>query len=158
WRLISGGGTALLALLAAFSVHQSGDGDPSRADVPVTVKPAATKSTAMPSPSIPSAVGSAARESSRAESFAEMLGRAARGIGEPGQALRERVEGLQAAYKLLKALGMSDADIARLVADQGRQLLAQELEERTLTAADARRVIDNVQETVVRAAQDVDER
>lgn len=163
WRYLGSGSAALAALLALFAIHDgtgggnSNDSGRAHADLPSPM-PSALPVATQPSPT-PEPERAHTREAgSRAESFAEMLGRMARSIGGQSAVMRERFEGLQAAYKLLKALGMSDADIARLVADQGRQILAREVEERNLTAAEARRVIENVQETVIRAAQDVDVR
>lgn len=156
WRHLGGGGTALAALLALFAIHDGGHNDRrERAELPVPMPSAVPVASRPPQEGGPEP----GRESAgKAESFAEMVGRVARTIGDQGVVLRERLEGLQAAYKLLKALGMSDADIARLVADQGRQILAREVEDRNLTAGEARRVIENVQETVIRAAQEVDVR
>ena len=94
----------------------------------------------------------------RADSFGEALGKAFRGLGAQGSALKERLEGYYGMYRLLRALGMSDAEIARLVAGQARDRLEQDLRERTPTAGDARRVMDDLQERVLRAAEDVDSR
>ncbi|MBI2761214.1 MAG: hypothetical protein HYX51_07305, partial [Chloroflexi bacterium] len=92
------------------------------------------------------------------EKFAEMLGRTFRSVGDRGVAIKERFEGFVGIYKLLKSLGMSDKDIAALVAEQARIQLGREASERTPTAADARRVMDGLQDTVIKAAQEVDVR
>lgn len=93
-----------------------------------------------------------------AEGIGDLVGRAVRSMGARGGAVRERIEGLYGIYRLLRALGMSDAEIATLVAEQARQRLGRGLPEPVLSAEDARRVLDGVQDTVVRAAQEVDVR
>jgi len=92
------------------------------------------------------------------ESFGDLLGRTFRAVGAQGTALRERAEGFYGAYRLLRALGMSDAEIAAFIAGQARSRLERELGGHTLTAADMRKVLDGVQDTVVRAAEEVDVR
>lgn len=93
-----------------------------------------------------------------AEAFGDLLGRTVRAVGTQGAVFRERVAGFYGAYRLLRALGMSDAEIAVFIAGQARARLERRLEGRALTAADLRHVLDGVEETVVRAAEEVDER
>ncbi len=72
--------------------------------------------------------------------------------------MRERVEGLLGIYRLLKAMGLTDQQIATLVADQARGMLGREVEQRQLTAEEMRSVADRLQDSVIRAAQEVDDR
>ncbi|MFN8558519.1 MAG: hypothetical protein U0531_14640 [Dehalococcoidia bacterium] len=52
------------------------------------------------------------------EHMAEVVVRGFRRLGARGEELRGRVEGYYGLYRVMKALGMSDADIAALVARQ----------------------------------------
>ncbi len=87
-----------------------------------------------------------------------LFGRLAEALDEQGALLRERVEGLIATYRLLRAMGMSDQQIAALVAEAARAQLARRLGGRTPERDELRRLSDAVFMMVVRAAEDVDER
>lgn len=93
-----------------------------------------------------------------AESFGRLIGRLSRRVEKQSTAMRERVEGLLGIYRLLKAMGLTDQQIATLVADQARGMLGREVEQRQLTAEEMRRVADRLQDSVIRAAQEVDDR
>lgn len=92
------------------------------------------------------------------ETAATLAGQAARLAGTRGQALRERAEALVGAYRLLRALGMTDAEIARFVAEQAAERAGRGLDQHAPDTDDMRRVVDTVQESVVRSAQLVDQR
>ncbi len=87
-----------------------------------------------------------------------LFGRLAEALDEQGALLRERVEGLITTYRLLRAMGMSDQQIAALVAETARAQLARRLGGRTPERDELRRLSDAVFMMVVRAAEDVDER
>ncbi len=87
-----------------------------------------------------------------------LLGRLAEALGEQGALLRERLEGLAATYRLLRAMGMSDQQIAALVAEQARTLLVQRLGGRAPEQENLRRLSDALFAAVVHAAEEVDER
>ena len=153
WRL---GGAGLAGVLAAVGAFLSGhDGGrnlpalPERSPEPVTDAEIAAE---------PEAQGKVRPSERWSESFGELLGRTVRNIGAQGTAMKERVEGFYGAYRLLRALGMSDAEIAGFIAGQARNKLERELNKNSLTAADMRKVMDGVQESVIRAAEDVDAR
>jgi hypothetical protein len=152
WRLVGAGIAGAVA--AALSVLSGQDGGGQA----VTVK----QDEIVPegAESGPARAGAtAARPPERwAEGFGDVLGRTLRAVGAQGTALKERVEGFYGAYRLLRALGMSDAEIAAFIAGQARARLERGLEARTPTAADMRTVLDGAQESIVRAAEDVDAR
>lgn len=149
WRRTGAGLAGMLAAVAAFlSAHEGGGRAVPIVQGEVLPKDAdTTEEEAKPRPS-----------ERWAESFGELLGRTVRTIGAQGTAMKERVEGFYGAYRLLRALGMSDAEIAGFIAGQARAKLERELNKTTLTAADMRKVMDGIQETVIRAAEEADER
>lgn len=145
--LVGGGLAAALAAAVAFLAGQDGDGaERPHAELPVD-----------PGGRRPSDENPPPTEKGR-ETFGDMVGRAFRTLGAQGDALRERAEGFYGMYRLLRALGMTDQEIAMLVARQARTWLEREADDRRPTAADTRRVVDALQETVVRAAEEVDVR
>ena len=77
-------------------------------------------------------------------------------IGLRGSRLYERAEQLHALYRLLKALGFSDADIARLVAKNAGDRLDEGLDR--MRPGDARPIFEAVEEALVGAATEVDTR
>jgi hypothetical protein len=77
-------------------------------------------------------------------------------IGLRGSRLHERAEQLHALYRLLKALGYSDADVARLVAKNAGDRLDESLDR--VRPGDARPVFEAVEEALVGAATEVDTR
>ncbi len=93
-----------------------------------------------------------------AESLGRLLGRVSRRVEQQSTAMRERLEGLLGIYRLLKAMGLNDQQIAALVAEQARGMLGREVEQRQLTADEMRRVADALQDSVIRMAQEVDDR
>jgi hypothetical protein len=143
-RWLGGGSAVVLGALSMFAGHDGGR-------VPVRTEPAEPPANEEPRDEI-------GRGFETGEKVAETLGRAFRGVSEWGSTVRERVEGLVGVYRLLRGMGMSDREIAALVAEQARIQLGRGLEDRKPTAADIRRVVDSVQETVVRSAQEVDTR
>lgn len=151
WRL---GGAGLAGVLAAVGAFLSGhDGGRNLPAVPERSL----------EPEVDAEVISEPRAKMRpserwSESFGELLGRTVRNIGAQSAAMKERVEGFYGAYRLLRALGMSDAEIAGFIAGQARDKLEREINKNSLTAADMRKVMDGVQESVIRAAEDVDAR
>jgi hypothetical protein len=94
----------------------------------------------------------------RAASFGEEVGRIVRTLGAQGEALRERAEGLYGMYRLLRAFGMTDQEIAALIAREAGERLQRGLRDSAPTTANVRRVVDGLQELVIHAAEDVDER
>jgi hypothetical protein len=77
-------------------------------------------------------------------------------LGLRGTRLHERAEQLYALYRLMKALGFSDADIARLVAKNAGDKLDEGLDR--VRPADARPAFEAVEEALVGAATEVDTR
>lgn len=77
-------------------------------------------------------------------------------LGMSAGQVRDRAEQIYAMYKLLKALGLSDADIAKLVVQKGGERLDEGLDR--VRPTDARPVFDAVEQAVVRAAEEVDTR
>jgi hypothetical protein len=149
WGRVGGRGVVAAALAAAamFAGHAGGAAravDPRPADEP----------SAEPEP--PRAADVDAAEAGIVR-LAELVGRAARAVETQGNALRERLEGLHGLYRLLKSLGLSDREIALLVARQLRGRIEHELRDRS-AATETRRLVDGLQDTVVRAAQEVDVR
>lgn len=98
------------------------------------------------------------RASDAGEWAGELLGKGVRAIISGKDSMRRRYESLRGIYRLLREMGMSDAEIAKLVATQGREFLGQELSERTLTAAEINRALDNLNYTVLKAITEVDDR
>jgi hypothetical protein len=96
--------------------------------------------------------------SSPAGGLRAFLGRLVEALGEQGTLLRERVEGLAATYRLLRAMGMTDQQIAALVTEQVRTLVVQRLGGRVPEQEDLRRLSDALFAAVARAAEDVDQR
>lgn len=93
-----------------------------------------------------------------AETFGDLVGRAARSLGARGDVWRGRIEGVYGMYKLLRALGLTDQEIAALVAKQVRWRVERGVAEIAPTPDDVRRAGDGLEETIIRAAQDVDVR
>lgn len=77
-------------------------------------------------------------------------------LGLRGGRLHERTEGMVATYKLLKSLGVSDADIARLVVQRAGDQVDEGLEH--VRPAEARLLFEAIEDVVVRAAEEVDTR
>ena len=77
-------------------------------------------------------------------------------LGIRGGRLHERAEQYYAMYRLLKALGLSDAEIATLVVQKGGERLDEELGR--VRPSETRGLFEAVEETVVRAAAEVDAR
>ena len=94
----------------------------------------------------------------RVEAFGALLGRTVQSVGARGAALRDRAEQGYAVYRVLRALGMSDAEIAGLIARQARSWVETEVLDQAPTADDARRAADDLAERVVRVAAEVDDR
>jgi hypothetical protein len=76
------------------------------------------------------------------------------GLRESG--LHERTEGLYAMYRLLKAMELTDADIAKLAVQKAGERLDEGL--MNVRPAEARPLFEALEQTVLRAAVDVDER
>ncbi|MGH2585642.1 MAG: hypothetical protein ACRDJE_12075 [Dehalococcoidia bacterium] len=77
-------------------------------------------------------------------------------LGLRGSGLHERTEGWYAAYRVLKVLGLSDADIARLILQKAGEQVDEGLDR--VHPSDARGLFETVEHAVERAAGDVDER
>ena len=77
-------------------------------------------------------------------------------LGLKGGVVYERTEQLYAMYRLLKVLGLSDAEIARLVVKNAGDRLDEGLD--YVRPAQARPVFDAVEEVLVRAAEEADMR
>jgi hypothetical protein len=154
FKLVTRGlATAITAALAFMSAHEGGGGAK-----PAEVRPNGDRKRAEIEAAESNVDAAAPPREDRAEAFAEMLGRSFRMLGVQADAVRERIEGYYGIYRLLRTLGLSDQEIAALVAQQARTRVERELRGRTLTAAETRRALDGVSETVVRAAEGVDER
>lgn len=74
----------------------------------------------------------------------------------PGKRASRRAGGLYAMYRLMRAFGLSDAEIARRLAERAGGRLDESLER--VQPADARPAFDALADTLVRAAEDVDTR
>jgi hypothetical protein len=70
--------------------------------------------------------------------------------------VHERAEQLVAMYKLLKALGMSDADIAKLIVQKAGERVDDGIGQ--VRPTDARPVIEAVENAMLRAAEEADTR
>lgn len=149
--LVRGALAAALGTLTAFMAGYEGGGPLQPAAGPPVEPPERRDGDVGSSP-----IGTTPEERG-AEKVGEVLGRLVRSVGAQAELMRERVEGLYGMYRLLKALGMTDQEIAALIARQGGTWLERELAGRAPTAADTRRLLDSLQETVIRAAATVDE-
>lgn len=76
-------------------------------------------------------------------------------LGLGAGAMRERAEGMLGIYRLLKALGLNDADIARLVVQKGGERLDSSVD---IHRSDVRPVFDALEDSVLRAAEEMDAR
>ncbi len=138
--------TAVLSgLLSVLSGHDGDEGRGERAGVPAEVERERRN-------------GQPPTLEDRAVSFGEEIGRIVRTLGAQGEALRERAEGLYGMYRLLRAFGMTDQEIAALIAREASGRLQRGLRDSAPTTANVRRVVDGLQELVIHAAEDVDER
>ena len=77
-------------------------------------------------------------------------------LGLKGGPVHERTEQLYAMYRLMKALGLSDAEIARLVMQQAGERLDEGLDR--VRPTDGRPVLGAVEDVLVRAAEEADMR
>src|SRR3712207_1735665 len=77
-------------------------------------------------------------------------------LGLQGSGVHERAEGLYAMYRILKTLGYSDADIARLALQRAGQSVDDGLDR--VRPTDARVAFEALEEAAVRAAAEVDTR
>jgi hypothetical protein len=77
-------------------------------------------------------------------------------LGLKGSGVHERAEGLYAMYRILKTLGYSDADIARLALQRAGQSVDDGLDR--VRPTDARVAFEALEEAAVRAAAEVDTR
>ena len=147
WRLGSGAAAALAGALAFLSGHDGGGAGRASAHLPVDPRREDERDEEIP-------------PANEGERVSYIMGRAFRTLGALAQGgpLRERAEGYYAMYRLLRALGMSDQEIAALVARQVRDRVERRLEGRAPTAADTRQALDALQETIIRTAQEVDTR
>lgn len=145
---LGGAGAAMLGGLVSLLSVWGGDRDDAGGRLPVERNDATH----------PEAGPDGGASGDRAQGFGESVGRLLRNLGEQGDALRGRVEGLYGMYRLLRALGMTDQEIAALVAREASSRLQRGLRESTPTTGDVRQVVDGLQELVLHAAEDVDER
>lgn len=76
------------------------------------------------------------------------------GLGLRGSPLHERAEQIYALYRLMKALGFSDADIARLVAKNVGEKVDEGLDR--VRPAEVRPIFEAVENVLVGAAAEVD--
>lgn len=144
WGWSGAGMAAVLGWLAAFLAGGAGEGRGAAAGGGL--------------PAIPRRNDEGGSGGSQAGGLRALLRRLAETLGEQGALLRERVEGLAATYRLLRAMGMTDQQIAALVAEQARTLLVQRVGGRAPEQEDLRRLSDALFAAVVRAAEDVDQR
>jgi hypothetical protein len=77
-------------------------------------------------------------------------------LGLQGSGVHERAEGLYAMYRVLKTLGYSDADIARLALQKAGSSVDEGLDR--VRPSDARVAFEALEEAAVRAATEVDAR
>ena len=77
-------------------------------------------------------------------------------LGLQGSGVHERAEGLYAMYRILKTLGYSDVDIARLALQRAGQSVDDGLDR--VRPTDARAAFEALEEAAVRAAAEVDTR
>lgn len=149
WAWSGVGIAAVAGWLAAFLAASAGEGQHAAAGSGLPAVPGAPQRGPEPD-------GEPTTE--RDGGLRALLGRLAEALGEQGALLRERVEGLTATYRLLRAMGMSDRQIAALVAEQARALLVERVGGRVSEREELRRLSDAVLALVIRAAEDVDER
>ena len=90
------------------------------------------------------------------EGLPPVVERAFERLGLRGGRVHERSEGLYAMYKLLKVLGLSDAEIAKLVLQRAGDQVDEGLDR--VHPTDARVVFEAIENTLVRAAEEVDSR
>ena len=90
------------------------------------------------------------------EGLPPVVKRAFERLGLRGGRVHERSEGLYAMYKLLKVLGLSDAEIAKLVLQRAGDQVDEGLDR--VHPTDARVVFEAIENTLVRAAEEVDSR
>ena len=145
WRLGSGAAAVLAGALAFLSGQDGGGTGRASTNLPVD-------------PRRGDELDDEAPPANEGERVSYMMGRAFRTLGAQGSTLRERAEAYYGIYRLLRALGMSDQEIAALVAQQVRYRVERRLEGRAPTAADTRQALDGLQETIIRTAQEVDMR
>lgn len=76
-------------------------------------------------------------------------------LGIGAGAVKERTEQMFAIYRLLKALGLNDVEIARLIVQKGGEQLDNAID---IHRSDVRPVFDAVEDAVLKAAEEMDSR